>query len=378
LERMPRTRQLTSRAMLLRSVAAAAASALSLAGPLTAADAKRSPKKAMWGPVYTGGVFSQFPTYSRLGARIFQMTLRWDQVAPSRPRRPTNRHDRAYTWPPEVDFAVGEAHDAWIKVALTVYGTPPWANRGQAPRFAPRKVQDLSAFLKAAAARYPTVHLWRIWDEPNRIENFAPMTPEVPGQRFGPAQRAAPHRYARMVDAAYVTLKRASKQNLIIGGNTVTMGSISPLHWIRSLRLPNGKHARMDLYGHDPFSVRPPTLNQPEIGQGNADFADLDTLATWLDKYLKGSKPRLRIFVSRYSVPSDHAPRGQTFFVDRQTQARWLAEALGISEAWPRIYAFGWSDLYDEPPTAAHDESTAGLFDWMGNPKPAYFAYRDG
>jgi hypothetical protein len=358
--------------------ACAGVAALTLAGPLSSADARRSPKKAIWGPVYVGGVLSQFPTYQNLGARIYQITLRWDQVAPTRPARPTNRHDRAYTWPPEIDFAVGEAHDAGIKIAVTVYGTPPWANGGKEPRFAPRKPSDLSAFLKAAAARYPTIRLWRIWDEPNRLDNFAPMTPEVPGQRFGDAQRAAPHRYARMVDAAYGTLKKANKKNLIIGGNTTTFGAISALHWIRSLRLPNGKHARMDLYGHDPFSARRPALNQPEIGSGNADFADLDTLATWLDKYLKADKPRMRIFVSRYSVPSDHAPPGQTFFVDRETQARWLAEALKISEEWPRIYAFGWSDLYDEPPTEAQDERNAGLLDWMGNRKPAYFAYRDG
>jgi hypothetical protein len=361
-----------------RVAAVAGALALLLAGSVATADARRSPKKAIWGPVEIGGVLSQFPIYQGLGTRIFQMTLRWDQVALRRPAHPTNRHDQAYRWPPEVDFAVGEAHDAGIKVALTVFGTPAWANGGKPVRFAPSKVSDLSAFLKAAAARYPTVHLWRIWDEPNRIENFGPMVPEVPGQRFGPAQRAAPHRYARMLDAAYVTLKRASKANLVIGGNTTTLGSISPLHWIRSLRLPNGKHARLDLYGHDPFSTRPPTLSQREIGQGNADFADLDTLTTWLDKYLKGSKPRLKIFISRYSVPSDHAPRGQTFSVDRETQARWLAEALRISEAWPRIYAFGWSDLYDEPPTAARDELNAGLLDWTGNQKPAYFAYRDG
>jgi hypothetical protein len=375
--RIPRTRQLAIRPA-LRSIAAGAALAVAVAGPVTPAEARKDPKKAIWGPVYTGGVFSQFPTYQRLGSSIFQMTLRWDEIAPTRPKQPTNRHDRAYTWPPEVDFAVGEAHDAGIRVALTVYGTPPWANGRQEPRFAPRKVQWLSQFLKAAAARYPTVRLWRIWDEPNRIENFAPMTPEVPGQRFGTAQRAAPHRYARMLDAAYVTLKRANRKNLVIGGNTVTQGSISPLHWIRSLRLPDGRHARMDLYGHDPLSVRPPTLNQPQIGNGNADFADLDTLATWVDKYIKGSKPRLRIFIARYSVPSDHAPRGQTFFVDRATQAHWLYEALQISEKWPRIYAFGWSDLYDEPPTPAHDERTTGLFDFMGSPKPAAFAYQDG
>ncbi|MEA2273110.1 MAG: polysaccharide biosynthesis protein PslG [Solirubrobacteraceae bacterium] len=376
---MSNTRSRRSRFGLSSVLAAAAVSAVLVAGwPPAAAHAVRSPKKAIWGPTQMGGVLSQFPIYQRLGVRIYQMTLHWDEVAVNRPLHGTNRHDPAYRWPPDVDYAVGEAHDAGIKVALTVFGAPRWANGGQPPQYAPRRVQDLSAFLKAAANRYPTVHLWRIWDEPNRHENFEPLVPEVPGQRFGPAQRAAPRRYARMLDAAYATLKRASKSNLVIGGNTTTTGDISPLHWIRSMRLPQDRRPHLDLYGHDPFSTRPPNLDQPELGTGLADFADLDTLATWVDKYLKRSRPHLQLFVARYSVPSDHPPRGQTFSVNRQTQAQWLKDALHIAEVWPRIYAFGWSDLYDEPPTAARDESNAGLLDWQGNRKPAYFAYRDG
>jgi len=378
LPRTPSIRSRPSRRLARSLVIAGAACALVAAGPLSAADARRSPKKAIWGPVQSGGVLSQFPIYQALGAHTFQMELRWDQVAVARPAHATNRHDHAYRWPPEVDYAVGEGRDAGIQVALTVFGSPSWANGGKAPRFAPRRLKDFSAFLKAAAARYPTVHLWRIWEEPNRRENFGPLIPEIPGQKFGPAQKAAPHRYARMLDAAYGTLKGVSKKNLVIGGNTTTFGDISPLHWIRSMRLPNNRHPRLDLYGHDPISARPPALAQPELGAGHADFADLDTLAVWVDKYLKRSRPHLKLFVSRYSIPSDHPPRGQTFYVDRQTQASWLADALKIAERWPRIYAFGWSDLYDEPPTAARDELTTGLLDSQGNRKPSYFAYRNG
>jgi hypothetical protein len=341
------------------------------------ASARKSPKKAIWGPHQVGSL-SQFPVYRRLGVGIYQMTLHWNEVALRRPRRPTNRHDRAYVWPPEIDYAIGEAADARIRIALTVLGTPRWANGGQSRRFAPTRLKDFQDFLTAAARRYPTVRLWRIWDHPSVRASFGPLTPHVNGQPYTRRHAAAPRRYARMLDAAYVALKRERRTNLVIGGNTTTSGDISPLHWIRSMRLPNGRRPRLDLYGHDPFSTRPPDLALPPLGGGHADFADLDTLSLWIDRYLgPTSRGRRRIFVSRYSVPSDHPPRGSTFFVDRETQARWLSDALRQIMPWPRIYAFGWFGLYDEPPTPQRDESNHGLLEWQGNAKPAYVAYRD-
>src|SRR5207248_789168 len=66
--------------------------------------------------------------------------------------------------------------------------------------------------------------------------------------RLTPTQARAPHVYAQMLDASYGALKRASKRNLVIGGNTYTTGDVSTREWINYLRLPNGRPPRMDLY----------------------------------------------------------------------------------------------------------------------------------
>ena len=78
------------------------------------------------------------------------------------------------------------------------------------------------------------------------------------------------------------------------------VGTHPPLCWIDALRLPNGRRPRMDLYGHNPFSVRRPDLGVPPLGRGYADFSDLDTLARALDRRFP---KRLRL----YTLPTDHA-----------------------------------------------------------------------
>jgi hypothetical protein len=65
-----------------------------------------------------------------------------------------------------------------------------------------------------------------------------------------------------MLDASYGALKRANRHNIVIGGDTWTGGEISPLNFIRAMRLPNGRRPRMDLYGHNPFTARSPNLRK--------------------------------------------------------------------------------------------------------------------
>jgi hypothetical protein len=344
-----------------------------LAALVPAADARYSRKKAIWGPVTVNGA-SQFPVYRDLGVGIYQHQLSWDEVAPRRPERPGDPADPAYRWPDELDFAIAEARRSGIRVSLMLLRAPPWANGGRPSAWAPRKASDFAAFARAAARRYPSVRLWQIWGEPSRKSNFRPLP------RF---EATGPRRYARILDAAYASLKRQSPRNLVIGGNTFTTGDVSPRQFIRSMRLPDGRPPRMDLYGHNPFTVRRPALRQPPLGHGYADFSDLDTLAEWIDRNLgrRGARP-IRLFLSEFTLPTDHPNYEFNFWVTRQIQARWLAAALRISDRSERIYALGWFALYDERPNGPGDrpgdEVNRGLLEWDGDPKPSYGVFKRG
>ena len=167
------------------------------------------------------------------------------------------------------------------------------------------RAAGLRRFLTAAARRYPAVRHWIIWGEPTKTQNFQPLRTDRDRRLTGRGLRG-PRIYARMLDRAYGALKAVSPANLVIGGNTFTVGTVTPRRWIQALRLPGGRPPRMDLYGHNPFSARRPVLSQRPLGRGYADFGDLDTLAGWLDRDLKGAKPgggRLKLFLSEVTLP---------------------------------------------------------------------------
>jgi hypothetical protein len=363
-------------------LAALAALCLLLALAAPPADARKSIKKSIWGPVQVRGV-SQFPIYRDLGAGVYQMALNWSTAAPTRPARPTDPADPAYRWPAEVDYAVSEARRHGIRVALLVQGTPPWANGGRSRRWAPRDPGDYARFLTAVAQRYPGVRLWLIWGEPTRGDNFKPLFHERRDRALTRRMRQGPHTYARLLDAAYGALKQSNRRNLVIGGNSFVTGDVSPRNWIKNLRLPNGRAPRMDMYGHNPFSARRPNLRRRPLGHGFADFSDLDTLAGWVDRYLRRPNGRrMKLFLSEFFIPTDHFNHEFNFYVSRRTAASWLKSSLRITRRWSRIYTLGWFSLYDDPPHLSargkRDEVNRGLLTSGGRRKPAYNVFKRG
>jgi hypothetical protein len=343
------------------------------------ADAAPSRKKAIWGPIEVNGV-SQFPIYHDLGVGIWETRLSWADVARTRPGTARDPSDPAYHWPPELDQAIAEGRRYGIRIAVVITESPRWASGHRRPEWAPRRPSDFADFAYATSRRYPTVRLWMIWSEPTRHENFKPMFRERRGRPLTRRMRRTPHLYARILDGAYQSLNQANPRNLVIGGNSFTTGDISALNWIKNLRLPNGRPPRLDMYGHNPFSARRPLLNRPPLGNGFADFSDLDLLARWVDRYLGRPRGRRRtkLFLSELFWPTDHANHEFNFWVTRRTAASWLSDALRVTRRWSRIYTLGWLSLYDDAPTPEGDDVHRGLLTHRGHKKPAYRAYKRG
>jgi hypothetical protein len=357
--------------MMLLAVVIAHTSGHAALPPTAVAAHGTSPKKAIWGPAQIDGR-SQFPVYHDLGVGIYQRSLHWNEIAPTQPERPTDPADPAYHWPAELDFVVREARRYRIRVSMQLIFSPSWANGGRSREWAPRP-HAFADFATAAARRYPSVRFWMVWGEPSRQPNFRPLPPN---------RAQGPRIYSRILDAAYVALKRVRRRNVVVGGNTFTAGDVSPLQFIREMRLPSGRPPRLDMYGHNPFPWRRPDLRRPYVGYGVADFSDLDTLAGRIDRYLGRRERPIKIFISEFTAPTDHPNHSFNFWVSRRTQAEWLAAALRITKRWSRIYTLGWLSLYDEPPNGpdgrSGDEVNWGLLDWRGRRKPSYAAYKRG
>jgi hypothetical protein len=353
--------------------------ALLVAPVAQAAPAKMTRKKAMWGPARVDGR-SQFKLYRELGVGIWQSTLVWSNIAPRRPENPRDPDDPAYAWPADVDFGYREAGRHGMRVLLMAIRTPSWANGGKDGRHPPGDVRDYADFLEAAARRYPAVRHWMVWGEPHRHPNYElPLTPPGRDVREGldDNQKSVVRGYAKLVDASYVRLKRLSRRNLVIGGNTTTSGDLTPFDWIRNMTLDNGRPPRMDMVGHNPFGTREPDLRKNQIEYGTADFSDLDLFMGWVDRYLsrKGSRRRLPIFISEWNAPTKSGYEFN-YHVTPRTQAKWIRTALRLTRRTRRIYTLGWHSLYDLGPRADGQYSYTGLLSSSGRRKPGFYAFK--
>jgi hypothetical protein len=336
-------------------------------------------KKSILGDFTYNGV-SEFPIYKDLGVGLFQTALSWATTTNSRPVHPQDPNDPAYKWPADFDFMMAQAKQYGMQVSLTVMGTPDWANGYKPANYAPTDPKDYTDFLIAASRRYPAVHHWMVWGEPSRQANWMPLAHVPWANEPTKAEASGVRRYARLLDAAYGMLKKASPKNLVIGGNSFMSGDIGPFSWVKNLKLPNGKPPRMDMYGHNPFGLRNPDLKKSQYGPGLADFSDLDMLAKSVDRYL--AKPRnkkhLKLFLSEYQLPTDHENYEFSFHLTRDAQARFIKSALRITRSWSQIYTLGYHKLRDDPPRPDGLEVNRGLIDATGVKKPGYYAFRNG
>jgi hypothetical protein len=330
------------------------------------------PLKAMWGPGSHNGV-SVFPTYRALGVKVYEDDLHWNVIALRRPKQPRNPRDPAYSWPREVTSSVAQAGRYGMQVALQIIGSPAWANKHRDPRWVPHDFRDYANFAIAASRRYPTVHLWMIWGEPSRSHNFRPLTPAKPFLALNAHQLIAPHLYARLLDLAYGALKSVTPANIVIGGMTDSSASISTPQWIENMRLPDGRPPRLDLYGHNPFTIRAPNLANLPSPRQQIDFSDLGRLAEIVDSNLgRPQNPTPGLFLSEWTIPT--SPDLEfNFYVDPRVQARWITDGLRVASQVPGVYAVGWIHLYDDLPF-----ESGGLIRESGAKKPGYFAFARG
>ena len=235
---------------------------------------------------------------------------------------------------------------------------PPWANGGRAPEYAPASPKDFADFARAAARRYPAVKHWMVWGEPSRSKNFKPLVEQPLGTEITAAQKRAPRRYARLLDAAYGQLKAQRRSNVVIGGNTYVTGEVRPADWLRAMKLPSGRPPRMSWYGHNPFGYRLPDLRQPQSDRGLVDFSDLGRFDKEIQRVIgKPRKKRIKLFLSEYTVAT--GPDIEfNFYVSRPPRrggSRPPSGSRGSSER----RRLGWVHLYDDPTAATTGSSTA-------------------
>jgi hypothetical protein len=335
------------------------------------------PSQALTAPIRA------FAAFKNLRVQILRMDLLWGPVvAEKRPAHPTDPRDPAYDWGLYDTFVRAAARNH-IQVLFSIYGTPRWANGGQKPNRAPKRMLDLRQFAFAAAKRYsgsfkpedatvlPAVRKWMAWNEPNNPVFLRPQWARV-GRRNVPI---AARTYAQICTAVWAGVHATHLKETVACGGTDPRGnnkarssrpSIAPLTFLAALKRYGLR--RFDVYAHHPYYSNPreSPATMPRA-KTVVTLANINVLISLLTR-LYGHK---QLWITEYGYQT--RPPDPHFGVSWAKQALYLRQAFSIARRNPRISLMTWFLLRDERRLAGWQ---SGLETAGGRKKPAYYAFR--
>ena len=310
---------------------------------------------------------SRIQLSAQQGASIMRLLVQWNVVAAAKPAVASDPFDPAYNLS-DVDEAVLTAQENDQEVMLTVTGTPSWANGGKKPNVMPTRLSDLTTFARAIASRYsgryagyPYVRFWSVWNEPN-LNLF--LTPQ-----FNAAGTSvAPANYAKLYAAAYAGLKAGNPLAKVAIGETSARGhdkpggpviSHSPGKFAELVAKANPR-LKFDAWAHHPYPSNPNNKPTQIVKWPNVSLMSLprfdESLKTW---FHRKSVP---IWITEYG----HQTRPpESFGIPWSTQAKYVAQAIGIAKKLPFVNMFIWFVYQDDP----GQPWESGLYTQGGVPK---------
>lgn len=342
------------------------------------------------------------------GAGIVRVNVYWDNVAPAvRPAGfdPSNPSSPGYDWT-SIDTAVRDLSAGHMKVLLTIFDAPAWAEGPGIPSSAfpgtwrPDPAQ-YAAFATAAATRYgghfqdplnpgtnlPQVRYWQAWNEPN-LSNY--IEPQWTSSGSGLVAES-PIIYRDLLNAFYGAVKGVSASNFVVTAGTAPFGDppggqrIPPVAFYRYLfclkdnrklsPLSCPDPPRLDAISHHPYGIGGPLWH----AQNADDVAVPDVYK--IVRVLKAAERAHHVLprgpkqfwdteISWDSSPPD--PQG----VPIQKQARWVEQTMYV--LWSQgVDTILWLQIIDAPPIPSYGATNqGGMYYVNGQPKPAAQAMR--
>ena len=334
-----------------------------------------------------------FPQLQKTRTQLLRVNLWWSgpgiSVATRKPKRPADPNDPAYNWD-TYDRTVRFSIVNGIIPIFSIIGTPPWANAAKGWNVAPTNARDLQNFAAAAQKRYsgtfvnadgvvlPRVSLWMAWNEPNNPVFLKPQY-----RRVGTTWTIQSGRdYAKLCNAVVSGIKSVQRTSKVACGATGPRGnnnpnssrpSVSPIPFLRAMKAGGAKG--FDAYAQHPYYGSPaetPSTRPPPGLRGQPPTAvtlgNIDVLIGELDR-LYGRQ--MRVWVTEYGYQTN--PTDRIFGVTWSKQAAYLAQAVSIVRANPRIDMFLWFLLRDEQRLSGWQ---SGLMTYDGKRKPSFAAFQ--
>jgi len=302
-----------------------------------------------------GTLESRLDTLNDLGVQVVRYTIQWNEVAPTRPEQPKWSGDPAYKWGNSDAVLKGlRAHgiDALVEIRFA----PEWANGGGKRNAVPEDGEDFANFASAVQNRFPWVHDWLIWNEPNKPLFLNPLSPKVYVEK--------------LLNPAYTALHAGDKSARVAGGITgprAGPGGINPIDWLRGMRAAG---AKLDAYAHNPYPEHPQTETP---NSGACRLCKSITMATLdkLQREVQKAWPGKHIWLTEYGYQSNPP--------DRQLGVSYAKQAQYIGESGLKVYRAARVDILIH--FIVRDDRLAagwqsGFLTVSGKKKPAYNAWR--
>jgi hypothetical protein len=329
----------------MRRVVALLAAAVVAAAAAAGADSNASVAYGIqddaWIVYGPGTAEERVATLQELGIDVVRLTVRWDAV---------EAVQGTFDWTGP-DAALEPLRAAGIDAVVTLYGTPRWSNGGNGPNVAPLRGADFARFAGEAASRYPAVHRWTIWNEPNQRRWLS---------------TASPVQYvSRLLNPAYIAIHAASPTSKVAGGVTAPRAGsngISPVAFIRGMGRAG---ARLDAYAHHPYALNP-TETPWGAGCGQCETITMATLGRLVTETRTAFGRPVRLWLTELGYQSN--PPDHILGVPPAVQASYIAAAAYKAWATPRVDLL-IQYLYRDEPGA--DRWQSGLVTVAGRPKPA-------
>jgi hypothetical protein len=310
---------------------------------------------------------SRVESSATANASIMRLLVQWNLAAKTKPARPTNPFDPAYTLD-DLDEAIRDAQEHDMEVMLTLSGTPSWANGGKKPNVMPRRVNDFRDFARAIATRYsgryagyPFVRFWSVWNEPN-LQLF--LSPQFNSR----GKSVAPANYAKLYAAAYSGIKAGNRLAKVGMGETSARGSdkatgIRPTHSpgkFAELVAKANPRAKFDAWTHHPYPSNPNSRPTQIVRWPNVSLRSLPRFEKSLQSWFKRSS--VPIWITEYghqTKPPD------SLGVSYAKQGAYIQQALSIAAGYPFVEMFIWFVFRDDP----GQPWESGIYTVAGAPK---------
>jgi hypothetical protein len=293
---------------------------------------------------------ARLATLDGLGTKVVRFTLRWDQVAPSRPTAPRNPADPAYKWG-QFDTVLRALHADGIQTVVTLYGAPAWSNGGHPPNWLPSS--GYADFAYAASKRFPWVHQWTVWNEPNGRTFSVPVSAKAYVQK--------------LLNPAYASLHQASAANVVAGGVTSPRKSpsgVSPLSFMLGMKAAG---ARLDAYAQNPYPVSPGDTPTRSTCTDCLTMASLPAIRADVTRAFGASK---QLWLTEYGYQTN--PPDRLLGVSYAAQAQYIGQAALRTWQQPGVTMLIQFLVRDEPSLGGWQ---SGLFTAGGTAKPALHAF---